>query len=849
MDGHGGTRWASEARDPQWIQIDLGRSVELTGVLIDWETAFASEYQLMLSDDGTKWRTVVDMREGKGGRDNLSFPRQAARYIRLYCTRRGTHFGYSLFEMDLKTPEAPWGVHQSPHWFAEPFVNGTADYFIPEAWSNESPFIQLNNLPSVCSLSVNGKVLCTAGPKTSRKLPLKPHVTFGEYNRFEVRCDGTNTPPALNGILIAGSDALYRKSMMDLRREHPMHAFSLQARLTPAGCYPPWLTQRQRYWTVVGAEEDIKESLFAEDGDIEIYKSFSITPFVRLEDQLVTARDVDLDQSLRDGFLPMPCVKWRHPSFQMNIDAWAWGPPGASSSYVTYRLRNTSTQTLSGTLVLAIRPYEVNPPWQWGGLNRIDRMARNPDGSIQANEYRVVPYDEPSAFGVAEPEEGDIVHALPAGEFPQRTSLHHPQGQASGALAYSFCLEPRAVKTVTLALPLHAASVPAKDPAEAARACMTHWRERLNIPPLAAPEDVLLTLKANLAYILINRDGPAIQPGSRSYEASWIRDATGTGRVLLRLGFTNEVRDFLAWYSGFQFEDGRVPAIVIHNRNEINPVKEFDSQGEWVALLCNYYNVTGDTEFLQTQWTNTLRALTCLAELRRSEERAEYLQQPGEQRYYGILPKSVSHEGYYPEPGNHSYWDNFWALKGWKDGLALARALGDDSHIPWMQREEAALRSALYASISNTMQHYHLDYLPGCAELGDFDASSTAGAITGCGELAHLPPRALKQSFDRYLAQWTQRNRPDWIGSFSPYEFRIVPALLQAGRTNDARRLFDNLMRWRIPLGWRQWPEALYAPPETPGYIGDMPHTWVGGEFMNAALDLFAETNGTNNAP
>ena len=32
------------------------------------------------------------------------------------------------------------------------------------------------------------------------------------------------------------------------------------------------------------------------------------------------------------------------------------------------------------------------------------------------------------------------------------------------------------------------------------------------------------TLRTSLAYILISRDGPALQPGTRSYARSWIRE-------------------------------------------------------------------------------------------------------------------------------------------------------------------------------------------------------------------------------------------------------------------------------------------------------------------------------------
>ena len=67
------------------------------------------------------------------------------------------------------------------------------------------------------------------------------------------------------------------------------------------------------------------------------------------------------------------------------------------------------------------------------------------------------------------------------------------------------------------------------------------WREKLGpvsitLPPSAAR--YTQTMRAQLADILINRDGAAIQPGSRSYSRSWIRDGSLTSTALLRLATT-----------------------------------------------------------------------------------------------------------------------------------------------------------------------------------------------------------------------------------------------------------------------------------------------------------------------
>jgi hypothetical protein len=230
--------------------------------------------------------------------------------------------------------------------------------------------------------------------------------------------------------------------------------------------------------------------------------------------------------------------------------------------------------------------------------------------------------------------------------------------------------------------------------------------------------------------------------------------------------------------------------------------------------------------------------LEYLEALRNSEVQDFYLQHDDQRRYYGILPKSVSHEGYYPEPGNHSYWDNFWALRGWKDARMIAEILEKEDVLEWIDREKAELHQAVYTSISNTMDYFNIDYLPGCAELGDFDPSSSAVAITACGELPFLPDDVVRATFERYWRDLNQRFDPGWTGSFSPYEVRIAQAFIMMGWRERANRLLAYLMSVRRPGGWRQWSEAVYVPPRTPGFIGDVPHGWVAAGLLNTVRTM-----------
>ncbi|MEO7066392.1 MAG: beta-1,3-glucanase family protein [Rhodanobacter sp.] len=100
-DGDKRTRWASLFMDPQWVQIDLGRTKSINRVVLAWEGAFGIAYEIQVSTDQQHWTVVHHQTAGKGGTENLTFPIVQARYVRMYGTKRATQYGYSLWEMEI----------------------------------------------------------------------------------------------------------------------------------------------------------------------------------------------------------------------------------------------------------------------------------------------------------------------------------------------------------------------------------------------------------------------------------------------------------------------------------------------------------------------------------------------------------------------------------------------------------------------------------------------------------------------------------------------------------------------------------------------------------------------------
>jgi hypothetical protein len=614
----------------------------------------------------------------------------------------------------------------------------------------------------------------------------------------------------------------------------------------PRGRYPRYLRGEQTAWTVVGVEGDMKEALFSADGALEVDKSsYSIEPFVRIDGKLLTWADADIYTDLADDYLPIPTVHWRVGEFELAITALANGTAGKSSILLRYELKNRSKAAQSGELALALRPLQVLPPWQdlniTGGFSPIDDIRMTSDGAT-VNGRRIVHLFTPAdRFGATSFVGGDIVEHFAAPAFDLPAEVQDSQRLASGGWLLPFELQPDSSQAWIVGVALGGAAAdektaPLHDWDVQLAAAKQHWRAELRHVDLELPPSAKLvadTFRTIQGHILINRDGPAIQPGSRSYERSWIRDGALTSTALLATGHTDEAREFLNWYAPYQYESGKIPCVV--DRRGPDPVNEHDSNGEYLYALLKLYRFTGDKTLLETQLPRVIAAVDYIAGLRAQRTTKEFAEGGEEKRaYYGLVPESISHEGYSAKP-MHSYWDNFFIQKGLRDAVTIAHLLGRQDLEARFTAERDAHAKALHESLQLSMKLRKVDYLPGCVELGDFDATSTTIALFPCGEQARLPQPQLQNTFDRYYDFFVHRRdgKLEWTG-YTPYEVRVIGSFAILGQRERCGELIQFFLQDQRPAGWNQWAEVVHRDKKFPGFIGDMPHTWVGSDFINA---------------
>ena len=874
-DGDTGTRWSSQAKEEEWVLVDLGRVVEIAGFTLHWEHAYSSKYRLLISTDSQEWSTVYENHDSDGKMDDMYIRPVSGRYIRLETRARATGWGHSLWELDVKGTDdlvditvATGGGDNAPV-----IMDGRRDtVWKSGAVDRAELLLDLRKPRTISGLRIDwdqqyaGSVDMAISPD-GKEWRQVSHISVSEaqgqtdflpHEASEVRY-----------IRLVFADPLTAEGgfgIAEISLRGPTEAFTpfvqyqFDARKAPFGDYPPHLTGHQTYWTLVGLPMDSEESLFDEYGNLEFRQDGPILmPYVKEGDNLYSAAGaVNINQELQDGYLPVPTVQWEAGNgLHFRSEAITSGPVEASMTYVRHTLENRSDTVRKGEIIVTVRPAQINPKWQYGGLSPIHSIRYlNETGKLvminDKNSY--VSLSPADSFLATQYAHGDIANVLRGKGVPgaradskaDNRSLNDETGTGllSAAWTYAFDLKPGESKEIVFAAPLHedlSNLKTAGDFRELRQEYVTLWTGKLDrVGFELADKTVVNTVKSQAAYILLTQDGVVIQPGARSYNRSWMRDGAMISSALLRLGFFEEVREYLNWYSERVEPDGLVPPILDTSGKVYDGWGrniEWDSQGQFIYAIMEYYRFTGDRGFLEKHFDAVRRAMTYLVALRKRTLEPEYYKnlEAGE-RLKGILPPSISHEGFIKPV--HSYWDDFWAIRGWADGSEMAETLGREYIADWARTEAKDFSTSVKESIEKTIAWKSLDYIPVDADKGTPDPTSIAIALFPTEARSVLPADVLDRTFRDYYRMVKERDGGPEPYAYTPYELRNILALTTLGYRKEAFDLHEILFEGRRPANWNQFAEVVHSDRRKGAYIGDMPHTWVGSDYVNAVRGL-----------
>lgn len=615
---------------------------------------------------------------------------------------------------------------------------------------------------------------------------------------------------------------------------------------SPRGPFPRAFVGQQPYWTLAGSDGGKVTALMSEDAAVEPAKgSFTVEPFLVADGARYGWHNMAARHDLADGYLPIPSVHWS--GGEMELTTTLLTDAEGAGSQIGYRLTNIGDAPKTITLGLAVRPIQANPPAQFlaqkGGAALVDAIKAEggglsvtwrPDPDATAHTTRLFPAQAPDRItggadmlAARDPLSGDA----PLGEAVNAG----PNGMAHAAMAYDVTLNAGESRTFTLAIPAADVPMPPWDAALTQTKAYWHYTlDRVKITVPAGKEQFAHSIYTAQAHMLMSRDGPMLKPGTRSYNRAWIRDGAMMSEGLLRMGRADVARDFANWYRGYLFPNGKVPCCVDFRGSD--PVPENDSHGQYIFLVTQLYRYTGDKAALEADWPSMLAAWTYMEGLRQSERTAAN-QTPERRMLYGLMPASISHEGYSAK-AQYSLWDDFWALRGYKDAAMVAALLGK----PEAARMAAArdeFDADLLAAIAASQAHWGINFIPGATSLGDFDATSTTIALDPGGAQASLKPLGLDATFEQYWANFVARRdgMKAWK-DYTPYELRTVSAFTRLGWRERTQELLEFFFNDQRPHGWNQWAEVVGSEEREIRFIGDMPHAWVASDYLRGALDM-----------
>ncbi|HET6339793.1 MAG TPA: discoidin domain-containing protein [Polyangiales bacterium] len=884
IDGDLTTRWGGAFSANHWVQIDLSAEASVGGLVVHWDSGFAANYRVLTSVDGNDWRTVFETTDGQGGVDYIFFPTVRARYVRLASTPLNAELGVSVFELEpLSASEVPrisgltkgldpatvWGGGVTPPRPIGPTRTLTIDLpralpttglevFWGGAWKSArlESGDQKGNWKALAKDSeppADSSLLAAREPITATKL----RITIGAV---------PGKPPMIRRLRLLPPD----------RTMTPQRRYEVAASRTHGALFPLNVRNQQVYWTVVGIPAGRQKSIFDEFGNLEAWKGAPLVqPLWRDSNRVVHAAHGGMPaQTLREGWMPMPSVQWQpEADLTMRSQAIAVEQSGQPVTLVRYRIQNDGKRRISGELFLLVRPMQINPSWQSGGISPIhDVVLEGPptDTGLRVNDRLLLrsltPVGSRGTAGFGASGEGELTQWVVWGGLPTALKARDYDGLAAAYLRYPIKLAPGESRGVVIAFPLGTKRFDARtgklpeappidrdallgstsDAAEAFDALASQvaqqWQERVGHVSIVLPDaELVQMMRAQVAYTLINQTGPAMQPGPRNYNRAFIRDGAASAHVLLRMGLASKARDFLRWYADHAVHDNGLVSPILNDDGSVSTGFgsdiEFDAQGQFISLVADVARLDGGAQTVREYLPKVRLALRFLQQLRERTLVPGYKSDhEAPERFRGLIAPSISHEGY--SVPTHSYWDDYWALKGWHDGAWLAALWGDAAMETSARAQYALLRESVAASVRATIAWKNSDTIPASADLGDIDPTSVSIALDPCDQQDLLPADALERTFDGYLENMRKRSVPGSQWRFSPYELRNVLSFVRLNRPADAIEVIDSVMRYRRPEGWQMFAEVVDSRLRHTAYVGDMPHTWIGTEYVRAIIGM-----------
>ncbi|HEX2063920.1 MAG TPA: hypothetical protein VHE80_05830, partial [Acidimicrobiales bacterium] len=445
----------------------------------------------------------------------------------------------------------------------------------------------------------------------------------------------------------------------------------------PRGHLPVTTNVTARNWTAVGWPGARHEAIVDPRGLVTPwFDGWSLDWWARSDDGWqFPSRSADVRQRLVDE---SPVVETAMGLTSGEVVERVYAVMQGGEPLVAVEVANASPRPV--TVALAVRPY--NPE----GLAVLERIGIHDRLVTVDGRPALLLSSGPQAMAASTFHDGDSALSVMAG----RTTDAIPDLRCEAGLAqaaFLFALPPEA--TLRAALPLEperrtrrrglarrrvrrAPALPAGLPTADEVAGEWHTKTdrgmRLRLPD----ERLARAVDANRRHLLVLHDGDEITPGPYTYHRFWFRDAAYMLAALDRYGFHAEAAEVLASYRRRQHVDGFF----------FSQRQEWDANGTALWALAEHWRLCRDLTCVDP--SSVLKGVRWIERKRHSKRPRK------DPSLDGLMPAGISAE--HLGPFDYFYWDDFWSLRGLRDGAALLRAAGDDQAAAEAERAADGLR-------------------------------------------------------------------------------------------------------------------------------------------------------------
>lgn len=130
VDSNTASYWRTKSRSTLFtesISVDLGNSINISRVVLNWNTYYATQYAIEISQDNFNWSTVYSVSSENGGTDVINFSAVNTRYVRM--TSRAWNNNSQRIRLNELEIYADDGIAPPPPvsgtWSVVPSPNGT----------------------------------------------------------------------------------------------------------------------------------------------------------------------------------------------------------------------------------------------------------------------------------------------------------------------------------------------------------------------------------------------------------------------------------------------------------------------------------------------------------------------------------------------------------------------------------------------------------------------------------------------------------------------------------------------------------------------------------------------------